>query len=1359
MKERTYLKNTILLCSESDGQRFKRTFTIVKRLGEGGSMAIGYEAYHGSSSGRGVLREFYPQDSIILERNKDNQLVISGDFEEASNRYFEERNRYVDSYVRLGEIIRSNKDLDLNKFLPVFEIYYGCDEDMNIIGTAYIWTPEPKLKTFDTVCHDIHRFPTKSPEYKLVSVLKALESLTESVMDLHMAGFIHRDIKPSNFGFQMSHNRLLTESFKLFDIDSICRTTQRKFSSSIYSEGFTEPEAISIRPTSQTDIYSIGATLFYGIVVTPETKVRNYLYWDEYYDRIDEFVSNSELIKCSESNSHPRLRHQLSIILKKCLAPRSIRYERCEDLLEDIRKAIYYALPGEVNGGKDSDFKWVLKNELDKVSSKNSSMVFINHLYEVPFYRFSEEKDEEINILIVGLGNYGQKFLDIVLQSGHMVGKKIKITAISSDEVDRQIYLEERPELSNFFNISGISKVNDPYADINFETHDFDGATIAKIKSNTESYISSLNKKFNYTFVALGKDSVNKAVAEGIYAAGTGNGDKVTVCYSVEGQDVVTGNSNKEIYSVPVNMPLSSFKHNEEIERMAFNMHLLWEKNLNLNLKKVRKAYNEVYYHTSSVCAVLSLKYKLYSLGLDLDTLSPYEISKEYFNRINSNEEYVDTLVYLEHKRWVTEKICFGWTKRDIKDAFEGVTRDKKEKNHICIVRSEPNQNLSRNYKDNDLWDTLSEDELSTLDELDRLSVELHRGFVKRASKSYASEVLGSHYYQDIYSIVEKDKISVAAFQEWFLCMKEICSPVKNSRKIHLYESLRDSFLSIVESHFDKAYVERVKTLVTSFDSAFNPIILSYNYRDWKKDDLNIILNTPFILTYTTKNELIIPFGLGDNEAVFGNVASVAVVNPNKVKYLIVVNKKTEVEDIINSLTRITSFMKKKNIMPSIELYVAFNKSIGAIFDRSFERRLIAIDDSLIKSVKRVSFTSEKELTSKLESYIRSKVIKGLTSIERNSSYASDILSKAGIYNEYPEYEFDSSSMLFKNTNGTNGFEFISKKPHFTVSEAMSFNLLVRNNIYQPEFYNDYSLLWNKYCANSSAWKKLNSLLKDYSEANDVVVTLSKKNSDKNTYSYMIPNYCSRAARKVLTELMEKDFISSESKIEGYTSDSCIVSISESNGLKCDFDKLFSNISNFVIDELINVSYDAKSDSVKVIYNNFVVRNMEISSKDSKDLMDLLNFFHEMNYINCLSSSKEGKNISISFTYATAPIKRFLTTNGSILEVYTYHKVKEQSEADDIVSNYEADINKTGELSEFALIITKGFSMVFVECNFDSDLNEEYYEDLKSRVNKLGINSTVVLIGNQGKNNKSDVITIYEENRIQDIGRILMDII
>lgn len=129
---------------------------------------------------------------------------------------------------------------------------------------------------------------------------------------------IHRDIKPSNFGFIRRGDETLTQTLSMFDINSVC-SVYGKIDGTVGTEGYMEPEAGYEKANNQTDIYSIGATLFNAIIVSDEAKAGKYLFNREYYDRLRDMVNQSKLIQASEANSHPRLRNVLITILQKCL--------------------------------------------------------------------------------------------------------------------------------------------------------------------------------------------------------------------------------------------------------------------------------------------------------------------------------------------------------------------------------------------------------------------------------------------------------------------------------------------------------------------------------------------------------------------------------------------------------------------------------------------------------------------------------------------------------------------------------------------------------------------------------------------------------------------------------------------------------------------------------------------------------------------------------------------------------------------------------------------------------------------------------------------------------------------------------
>ncbi len=130
MKE--YLKSgqDILLSGESDGEHFKRTFHIIREIGSGGSVGC-YEAYYENGE-KGILKEFYPLDGYYLMRNQENnQVIVEEGFD--GTIFDKAQEHYIHPYKVLLDIKRKEESPEIATFIPTFEIYYGCDEDCNII--------------------------------------------------------------------------------------------------------------------------------------------------------------------------------------------------------------------------------------------------------------------------------------------------------------------------------------------------------------------------------------------------------------------------------------------------------------------------------------------------------------------------------------------------------------------------------------------------------------------------------------------------------------------------------------------------------------------------------------------------------------------------------------------------------------------------------------------------------------------------------------------------------------------------------------------------------------------------------------------------------------------------------------------------------------------------------------------------------------------------------------------------------------------------------------------------------------------------------------------------------------------------
>lgn len=1381
MKDRKYLKKTILLCEKNGCEIFKRTFNIVKKLKSEGAFSVCYEAYHGNS-GRGVLKEFYPQGTSALERDEHGQLIHSKD---ACECFLKAEKDYIKPYEMLLDAKQNNDDQDLATFIPPFEIYHGCNESGDVVGTTYIWTPEPKLETFDKVCEEIHKYPDRNPEHKLLTVLTAIESLTKSICALHLADMIHRDIKPSNFGFVKRGKETLTQRISMFDINTVC-SVYGKAEKVVGTVGYLEPEAGYEAANNQTDIYSIGATLFHAIIVSDEMKKNGYIYRREYYDHLQEMVDASVLIQASEANSHPRLRNILTVILKKCLCERTYRYENCEELLDDLEVALYYALPSDIARKSRCGEKWILtdvEKSLDLNKEKNSRLAIQYHLYEHPLYQCISDDEASLNVLVIGFGNYGQKFLDVTLEVGQIREKKLNVTVVSDDRADKEIYLSERPELSDFFNIDGsLGESDDKYADITFE--------ITKLEREKEAVNADIlrniilehydNERPHYIFIALGEDRMNFSAANACRTATEILELNCIVSYVCE-DSKVGRYRDPELCPLYINADIKKLDLYFEIERMAFNTHLVWEKNLNIDYKVIRQDFRKTYNHDSCVSSVLALKYKLHSIGIDLEQISFNEAARLFEERITDkrSRDIKNELIWIEHRRWVTEKLCLGWRRiKNLEECACGVTKDEKRKRHVCILRSRPDQKLATEYrkKENyDKWDKASNSDLDQLDELDRMSVELHRMFAKKAEVVRKHNLLSGNSIAGIRSLIEGDRRAFVAFQEWFTCLKDIWNG--DMGKVRLYKGLKASFINVTDNLSDERR-KSVREQVKAFETIFNPVLASMEFRDWKQDDVAFIDNIPFVLTYNENAYMVIPFATGDNTSIFGNVAAPTIISPARILYLYLVEKKQDILDLQMSIPYVIEYMKKKHFKAVVEFIVIYTTPVTKIYMKHYENIISDLGNGRIRQVKSIGANGNQNVAAKLEGYLKKRSVgKRIFTLERNGTRLSYRLQKAGFYNTFSNYQFDSYSMKFNDTHDCQMLGYIRKTPYITATDIVAFRASSSESSNQPEFFDDYKDLWKKYRENSGTWKLLCDVLGEYSEKNDVLVTFRKmelreKNAGTEKYRYIVPCACSKCISKILYFLIKEEIIEKGSRVNGYTTDSCEVIIVDRCNYRSEYDKLFSNVYALMLSDAITLHLNTKSHEVIVVFDNLVVSGVQVVGNREAELSSLMDYFREKRYVINLDITTNGK---MNFIYATRQIKELLTTSGKILEVYTYHKVKELGQFDDVVSSFEIDWGGTDVRSKFDCFLTKGFRTLFVECKVRPNIEQEFYFKLANSVEKFGINATAVLIADtQEKSfydnasvdamqrkcgNMLDVVTIWKPDEINNIGYTLLKII
>ena len=1397
-KQRSYLSDTSIRLTGGKDNR-PRTFRILKRnqTDHEGSAVICYRATFGSS-GEGILKEFFPvyDETIQLIRDEDGQVMPPAGNVRAEQRFLEAMAEYIAPYRTILRLQTESENSDLRTFIADFEIFRGCGKDGQETGTFYIWEPKPKLVTFAEKCAEIHKNPDKRPEYNMMLILRAIHVLTDCVCALHRADLVHRDINPGNFGFPVRNNEILTDSITIFDINTLCSMDNIPTDKVAGSINYMEPEWADELANNRTDIYAIGTTLLYAIAPEAIGSDKEHL-----CERIPFILKDSALIQASETISHPKVLHKLTEILKRCLCPRQSRYRDCESLKADLEKALELACPSAFSGliFKDPSAWKNLEKMLDQNQNVHTLRMLQYHLSENPLYRWSPEFSDRINIVIIGFGKYGRAFLDLCLQTGQIPGKKLTVDIISETLEDKEQYLQERSELTNFYSFDNSlpeTAVSNSYGTIRFHEQTLSDADSDFLLNFLQESRQSDNSIPHYIFIATGSDLRNKNLAELLIFL-QDRTQKYSVSYVCEQEkdDVPISGA----FPVYVNTPSEKHPLYSVFERLAFNAHLLWKNQLNLDYSQVRREFKQKYYHDSCISLVLSIQYKLYSIkkvctlvedycNTDFYKMDLADVAGKFttsgFCQQNQYAETRNALICSEHARWVTEKLCQGWTvNTDLSSCMDGSTNNKLTRKHICLLPSESGQPLSYPREKKYQWDDMSEKDIEKLDHLDALSVRLHQMYMQKAQELRAQDLFGSSLLGDIRKMVQKEPDVYIAFQEWFTCLQAIWH--RDQQKARLYDSLKKAFLDKAKAKMDKADWDVINKQTEAFSARFFPLIGCTRRRDFKDDDAILVDQIPFILTYSTDIHLIIPLVTGDNTALFNNVSAATLINPERITYLLHIDRKEEI-DIFNEVLGVAGrYIDKKNLQAELELIITYNKNDDEISDQ-ISWKNVCRDCLRIRYVQFIPVNSRSEISDVLQSvFLKKKRKKGrIILMEQNETPLSYLLDGSGFFQKLQEkplfyglYSFDAAGMEFKTMYKSDFLAYIPKSCHITTAEMTSFKRSGSFTSSTPEFFSDYTRLWDIYTSHSSAWKRLCEALQKHSDDNDKLVVIpnenaNKKKPDATEYTYILPSYCEKAVNKIIEELKAMDIIEKESGIIGHTTESCKITIFDRFKHMEQFDKLFSNPYVFYEPEKIEIYLNTRQHVVNIRFNSLIVQNFLLGNiNNMNDINMILEFLSRERYINNYRKQDD----KISFTYCTHQVKQLLTSGGRILEIYTYHKCRELGVFDDVVSGYEVNWEETDVKSEFDCILTKGFRTLFVECKACSVLDQDYYYKLSCLAQKFGINATAVLVADTQEKEWYDhaptntmqrnrglmlqIITVWQKDEIADIGNTLNAII
>lgn len=977
-----------------------------------------------------------------------------------------------------------------------------------------------------------------------------------------------------------------------------------------------------------------------------------------------------------------------------------------------------------------------------------------NLLYCYPLYNYINK--EKVNVLVFGYSGITEKFIDFAFEMAQVNGYKLSITVVSDNADTKNKYLKDRPVFHKFFSIDD-EILDDDYGLLSFNTIIF---------GNIEDKISELllndeGDKYAYLFIGSDSDELNSRIAK-ICADCRDLLDANFVINCVADN----GNFENGINYVHRDDSIESHKDFRTLKSMAFNCHLVWNYSKLLDMRKLQRQFLSNYNYVACLSYVISLKYKLASIGIDfLDSAAP----KEFYRLINSkapaDKMAIEDMVANEHKRWNVNMICRGFKTSESMEKFVSGKESKANGYHPCLVRGTGVQMLNSDEwrkKNNEKWESPSNKDLESLDELDRVSVLLHREYLKRANKIKRENIIPQSDIDIINKLLEGNAKAKNTFDKYYICLQEISAG--NSAKTALY----DHYYSALIKELNNVPINQSKILrkrVNALAASFSTILESEKYIDYKQYDVDLIKKIPFILTYKSNLHIGIPIDLMNikptvNTAAFRIVESALLINPSRITYIC----EFERSDLINLIKMLEYAIKS---MDSHNLRSVINICLLANYPLSEQemKQITSLSDR-IHSV---------EIIKTEEEFAEYSKKRHLQIFESNRTRSSSIIERYECCCK-SSYKYNRNTNKFDTTN-CDEVRYISFAPFLKISDIFEFKSSIDDYSF-PDMQKDYKCFWGLYKSgkfgSEKRWKALCGLLSEQNEANKFEIkNIGEENSKK---TYLIEKVCLDSIKKLCKQIQNANSTIS-CYIELYSNNSYNLTINAPSGfhaiitdLLCETYKLYdpNSINIRVFKGKAYLYYDSLNTGI--INSSTIKKVLEPLNTTFSDIKPLLDEIRDKGYIRNLSGNETN---GISFSYSTHQVKDVMTQSGRILELFVYYKLIETGLFDDVANSVEIHWGSDDAENEIDIIATRGYKVLIIECKAQIALIQEYYNKLSRLDSDYGLNSVPVIVADTLEiekhseenakmmeiGNRVGIHTVFKKNDISNIGSILGSIV
>ncbi len=672
----------------------------------------------------------------------------------------------------------------------------------------------------------------------------------EAISLLHEQGYLYMDLNPNNILWIDSQ-----QIVKLFDVDSIIpykkldeiheiRVTKPYVAPEIeeLEDWFEINKKTFLKPS--WDIYCLGLLLFemvFGRFPTGK-------------DLETSCGQEGELEAiCSQNEYDEEILALLKKILKRSLSRKfRTRYHSAEEMCAAVNE-----LKIRIDARA-----FISKKEFAKA---NATMKAYYMLDRWPLYRYVNDKKEQ-DIAIVGNHPMREDFVKAVYSCTHMLDS---ITRIRIYAKDAKVFWDDmeakNPLLSQTIKLylNGVcirtehNKIicQRPIAEVH-------------LYENEESKIES-----NYILLLKDKRECKESICK--IKEQCKNISQKLIAYLDDGSNFISQEEYPEHRILPVSMRNKCSYYDEslletELLKRALKVHALYYRNNHkrASWEEMKEDFeSNIYNIESSMRCALTVKYKLFSIGLQIEK---QDIAECFYEKVlsDTNEAKVlyRKLVALEHLSWSSFLIVNGWnlpTREQVEEyAFVGKNdfKEKERRLHPCLVECGAEKGLE-GWRHEE-WELPIETnkKVQQLDRLDLTSILLHQIAKEKAKKAMKridslAETLGESVQgyrfvdlQNAYQWMDQVKGRIFAGEV-------TAESLWRQAEYHFLETAKK--LGISNPQF-KELTDRMRQELR--------VINEYNsFHEYKKSDGAIISGMPYILTEETVTCVVKPYVAAKN--------------------------------------------------------------------------------------------------------------------------------------------------------------------------------------------------------------------------------------------------------------------------------------------------------------------------------------------------------------------------------------------------------------------------------------------------------------------------------------------------------------